>query len=127
MRWGEYDRYEITPSRGSVLATAQDTVAGKAPRSCKKLIRFTPAELARVNERARAAGQPVACYIRDISVGARRKASSVSLGGPIIHSLARVATQLRGLREAAVQRALPEAADFGAAVEDLLALIQRID
>ena len=115
------------PQRGRVLTVSQNTDAGRTPRSCKKLIRFTPAELSRVNERARAAGQPVACYIRDVSLGARRKASSASLGGPVIHGLARVATRLRALRETAAQRALPEAAEFGAAVDDLLALIQRID
>ena len=100
--------------------------ADKTPRSCKKLVRFTPGELARVNERARAAGQPVACYIRDVSVGARRKTGSASLSGPIIHSLARVATRLQSLRETATARALPEAIDFGNAVDDLLALIDRV-
>lgn len=99
----------------------------KTPRSCKKLIRFTPSELARVNERAQAAGQPVACYIRDASVGVKRKTSSASFSGPIIHSLARVAMRLQSLRDTAEAKSLPEAGDFGDAVEDLLTLINRIE
>ena len=120
-------RMKPCPPRGRVLTVSPDTDAGKTTRSCRKLIRFTPAELSRVNERARAVGQPVACYIRDVAVGTRRKASSASLSGPVIHGLARVATRLRALRETAAQRALPEADEFGAAVDDLLALIQHID
>ena len=110
-----------------MLAASEDTETAKPPRCCKKLIRFTPSELVRVNERARAAGQPVACYIRDVAIGARRKTPSASLSGPIIHNLARVATRLQSLRETATVRALPEAVDFGNAVDDLLALIGRIE
>lgn len=110
-----------------MLAVSEDIGSDKTPRYCRKLIRFTPSELARVNERARAAGQPVACYIRDASVGTKRKTSTASLSGPIIHSLARVATRLQSLRETATLRALPEAVDFGRALEDLLALIARIE
>ena len=109
------------------MSASEDSGTEKASRCCKKLIRFTPSELARVNERARAAGQPVACYIRDVSVGTRRKTSSTSLSGPIIHTLARVATRLQALRETATERALPEAVDFGNAADDLLALIDRVE
>jgi len=81
-----------------------------------------------VNDRARAAGQPVACYIREAAIGAKRRAvSTVSLGGPMIRELSRVATRLCALRDAASERGLPEATDFGSAVEDLLGLIRRID
>ena len=100
----------------------------RAARSCKKLIRFAPAELATVNERARAAGQPVACYIRDAAIGVRKRAvSTVSLGGPMIRELSRVATRLCALRDTASERGLPEATDFGSAVEELLGLIRRIE
>jgi hypothetical protein len=110
-----------------MLDVREDSEATRMPRSCKKLIRFTPAELERVNERARALGQPVACYIREASLGARRKATPTPLSGPIICELARAATRLGSLRDAANARALPEASDFGAAVEELLDLIRRID
>jgi hypothetical protein len=104
-----------------------DPQAQAATRSCKKLIRFTPAELARVNERARAASQPVACYIRDASLGSKRRAAPTVLGATVIHELARVATRLGRLRDAASALALPEAAEFGGALDELLGLIRQID
>jgi len=45
----------------------------------------------------------------------------------MIRELSRVATRLCALRDAASERGLPEATDFGSAVEDLLGLIRRID
>ena len=104
-----------------------DVQAAATRRSCKKLIRFTPAELARVNERARGVGKPVACYIRDASLGSKRNGSPTVLGTTVIHELARVATRLGRLRDAANARALPEVAEFGGALDDLLDLIRRMD
>src|SRR5690348_10494416 len=112
-----------------VLATASGQDALKIARSCKKLIRFTPAELAVVNERARDASQPVACYIRDAAIGTRKRPRTrgASVGGDVIRHLSRVATRLCSLRDLAAQRQLPEASTFGSAVEDLLDVIRRID
>jgi hypothetical protein len=110
-----------------VLETREERHAKATPRSCKKLIRLTPAELARVNERARAAGQPVACFMRDAALGSRRKVTSAVLGTTLIRELARVATRLGGLRDAASSLALPQAAAFAEALDELVDLIRRID
>lgn len=101
----------------------------RAVRSCTKLIRFTPAELAVVNARARDASQPVACYIRDAAIGTRKRMRShgVGLGADLIRNLSRVATQLCSLRDVAAVRELPEVSTFGSVVEDVLDLIRRID
>jgi hypothetical protein len=100
----------------------------QATRSCKKLIRFTPAELEVVNSRARAVGQPVACYIRDVSLGARKRAAaSAPRNQEIIHQLSRVATRLCSLRNVATANGLAEAAEFGAAVDDLLEVIRGVE
>jgi hypothetical protein len=100
----------------------------RATRSCKKLIRFTPAELEQVNARARAIGQPVACYIREVSVGTRKRAATATATSQtMVHRLSQAATQLCTLRDLAAATGLPESADFGKAVEDLLDLIRNIE
>lgn len=100
----------------------------RTTRSCKKLIRFTPAELEQVNTRARAVGQPVACYIRDVSLGTRKRAVGATPTSPtLVHRLAQVATRLCTLRDMAAAAGLPASADFGAAVDDLLDLIRNIE
>lgn len=97
-------------------------------RSCKKLIRFTPAELDQVTARAHAVGQPVACYIRDTSLGTRKRAvGATPTGQTIVHRLSQVATRLCTLRDLAAATGLPASADFGAAVDDLLDLIRNIE
>jgi hypothetical protein len=105
----------------------QDEVA-KSTRSCNKLIRFSPTELDVVNERARAAGQPVACYIRDASLGSRKKMSSgYVVSADLIRGLARAATHLCLLRDAATTHSLPDAARFAMSVDELLELIRQLD
>lgn len=97
-------------------------------RSCKKLIRFTPAELAQVNARALAARQPVACFIRDASLGARKRVStSAPIAAAIIHHVSRVATRLCALRDAAEAQGLTRAGEFRESVDELLNLIREID
>ena len=100
----------------------------RSTRSCKKLIRFTPSELEQVNARARAAQQPVACYIRDVSLGARKRAvGSTPMSQMMVHRLSRVATRLCTLREIADRVGLAEAHEFGAALADVLDLIRDIE
>jgi len=97
-------------------------------RSCKKLIRFTPAELAQVNARAVAARQPVACFIRDAALGARKRVTtSAPVTAAIIHQLSRVATRLCTLRDAAEANGLSGAGDFRASVDELVNLIREVD
>ena len=109
-------------------AANESKQADRSPRSCKKLIRFTEEELATVNGRARDAGQPVACYIRDASLGARKRpARSPAMSSAVIVRLAGLATRLRSLKESATARGLPEATEFGVAVDELLSLIRQID
>lgn len=98
-----------------------------ARRCCSKLIRYSAAELARVNDRARASGRPVACYIREVSLGGRTKAPHAMLNDGAIRGLARVGAQLRALAKTANDRGLAEASDFETALGDLLALIKQID
>ena len=100
----------------------------RTTRSCKKLIRFTPSELERVNARARAVGQPVACYIREVSLGTRKRAAgATSTSQTIVHRLSQAATRLCALRDLAMATGLPASADFGKAVEELLDLIRNIE
>lgn len=100
----------------------------RTTRSCKKLIRFTPAELEQVNARARAVGQPVACYIREVSLGTRKRAAGATPTSlTMVHRLSQVATRLCTLRDLAMATGLPASADFGNAVEELLDLIRNIE
>ena len=95
-------------------------------RDIAKLIRFTPSELAVVNDRARACGRPVACYIREVALGGKPKARSPVGNDRVVRELARVANRLRSLHAVAATRALPEASEFGAAVDDVVDAIRRI-
>jgi hypothetical protein len=116
-------------SVGAGVMELDHAVAAPPPtRSCKKLIRFTQAELAQVNARALAARQPVACYIRDAALGARRRVTlSAPVAAAIVHHLSRVATRLCTLRDEAEANGLPGAADFHEAVAELLNVIQELD
>lgn len=96
-------------------------------RTCTKLVRFTAAELEEVTTRARICGRPVACYIREVSLGRRPKGTNAVMSNTVIRELARVATRLRGLGLAAAERDLPEAAEFDAALQEVLQFIRRAD
>src|SRR5207244_12334676 len=89
-------------------------------RSIAKLIRFTPSELERVVDQAQASGRPVACFIREASLGSRPRMKNGSVGDTVVHQLARVGTRLRAIARAAREQDLPAAADFDAALPELL-------
>lgn len=108
------------------LTTAGGETTPAARRSCTKLVRYTADELARVEARARALGRPVACYIRETSLGGRTRATKVPVNDRIIRELARVGTQLRSLSAITKERDLPGTADFEAALGSILALIREI-
>jgi hypothetical protein len=96
-------------------------------RSVAKLIRFTPSELERVLDQAQASGRPVACFIREASLGSRPRMKNGSAGDAIVHQLARLGTRLRVLARTATEQGLPNATDFDAALSDLLETIRQIE
>jgi len=113
---------------GTVTEAKEAVIERRSTRSCKKLIRFTPAELTQVNARALAARQPVACYIRDAALGARKRVTtSAPITPAIIHHVSRVATRLCGLRDAAEAQSLAGAVEFRKSVDELLNLIRELD
>ena len=122
----------------AVAAVLQDAGMSEAParsfrrpaagrRTCTKLVRFTPAELEDVTTRARICGRPVACYIREVSLGRRPRGTNAIMSSSVLRELAGVATRLRGLGLVAAERDLPEAAEFDAALEEVLQFIRRVD
>jgi hypothetical protein len=96
-------------------------------RSRPKLIRFTPSELQEVVGRARARGRPVACYIRESSLGASPRVRRAELNDSLIRALARVADQLTRLAAAADTAGLNDAPIFARTVTDVLDLIHELD
>lgn len=94
---------------------------------CPKLIRFTPAELRLVVDRARASGRPVACYIREASLGASPRVRRTDLNDSLIRALAHVATDLTKLAATANDQQLSGAAEFETAVSDVLDVIRSLD
>lgn len=76
------------------------------------------AELEGVTTRARVCGRPVACYMREVSLGRRLKGTNAVMSNTVPRELARVATRLRGLGLVAEERDLPEAAKFDAALQE---------
>ena len=101
--------------------------ATREKREHAKLIRFTAAELARVAERARLAGRPVACYIRESSLGPAPRVRPTGFNDAVIRTLARLASSLPQLAKQANDQQLAAAADFDSAVEDVLTLIRELD
>ena len=96
-------------------------------RSCGKLIRFAPEELATVVGRARAAGRPVACYIRESSIGATPRIRRSDFNDALVRELGRTATRLFKLVEQARSLRLSGAADFEEAAVALLDVIRALD
>jgi hypothetical protein len=81
-----------------------------------------------VLDEAKASGRPVACFIREAALGSRpRMKNGSTVGDTIVHQLARLGTRLRTLARAATERDLPNAAEFDAALADLLETIRRIE
>ena len=99
----------------------------KERRDRPKLIRFSEDELRAVSDRARACGRPVACYIREASLGAIPRARRTHASDLVIRRLTRVATRLASLADDAAAKELSGAADFRAAVEDVLDAIRQLD
>lgn len=103
-------------------------VINEERRSVAKLIRFTPSELERVLDQAKASGRPVACFIREAALGSRpRMKNGSTVGDTLVHQLARLGTRLRTLASTATETNLPNAAEFDAALSDLLATIRQIE
>ena len=96
-------------------------------RECTKLIRFRADELEMVVERARAAGRPVACFVRESSIGSTPRARRSELNDVLIHHLARVGSHLDELSKVAKEHDLPRAAEFDHAVQEVLDVIRQID
>src|SRR2546427_8856319 len=96
-------------------------------RTIAKLIRFTPSELERIVDQAQASGRPVACFIREASLGSRPRMKNGTVGDTVIHHLARLGTRLRALCRAAKEQNLPAAAEFDAALAELLDTIRQIE
>src|SRR3989454_9799328 len=96
-------------------------------RTIAKLIRFTPSELERIVDQAQASGRPVACYIREASLGSRPRMKNGTVGNTLVHHLARLGTRLRALAHAARENGLPNATDFDAALSELVDTIRQIE
>jgi len=95
--------------------------------SIRKNVRFTPSELERVVDQARTAGRPVACYIREASLGARPRRKDGTASANVIHYLARLGTRLRAVARTATETGHPNAADFDEALSELLETIRQIE
>jgi hypothetical protein len=97
-----------------------------AKRSCPKLIRFTSDELDIVNARAEECHRPVACYIREASLGIAPRARAAR-DDLLVRRLATLGNHLRALARTAAERQLPETSAFDAAVVELLDTISQLD
>jgi hypothetical protein len=100
---------------------------GFEKRSCPKLVRYKPSELAFVSERARACGRPVACYIRETSIGKALHTQRAPANDALIRQLARLANRLTKLAQVVAAKQLSEAAEFRACLDALLDPIKQID
>jgi len=96
-------------------------------REYTKLIRFRADELEMVVERARAAGRPVACFVRESSIGSTPRARRSEFNDVLIRDLARIGSHLDDLSKVAKEHDLPRAAEFDHAVKEVLDVIRRID
>ena len=96
-------------------------------REFTKLIRFSSDELKVVITRARGAGRPVACFIRESSLGSTPRARRSEMSDALIRHLSGVANHLSVLSGAAKEQDLPRAAEFERAVKDVLDTIRQID
>lgn len=78
-------------------------------------------------ERARAAGRPVACYMRESSLGPSPRARRTDITDGLVRALAKVATRLTPLADVARKEQLAGAVEFETAISDLLAVIRDLD
>ena len=96
-------------------------------RTAAKLIRFHPAELARITARAQACGQTPARFIRDTALGAIPKARQDAVAVPLLCELARIGRrldELAHLAQAGQDAAL--AKRVRAALDEHWALVRQV-
>lgn len=110
--------------RGAQLNSRRSTAERRA---AAKLIRFSPDELRIVVDRARAAGRPVACYVRESSLGASPRVRRTELSDSLIRVLAQLGNRLTELSGVAKAHGLGRADDFERAVGELLDVIRHLD
>jgi hypothetical protein len=96
-------------------------------RTSAKLIRFAPEELQLVTNRARSARRPVACYIRESSLGPAPRARRAALGDTVIRILGQLATRLSLLATEAKNQHLAQADEFQQAVSEVLEIVRDIE
>jgi hypothetical protein len=92
-----------------------------------KLIRFAPSELQIVTARARAVGRPLACYIREASLGVPSRARRTNASDELIRLLARLASHLAQLSREAAEQQLGGAPEFETALKEVMEAIRRLD
>jgi hypothetical protein len=96
-------------------------------RTSTKLIRFSPDELELVINRARSAGRPVACYIRESSLGPAPRARRAGLSDAVIRTLGQLATRLSLLATEAKNHHLAQADEFQQAVSEVLDVVREVE
>lgn len=102
-------------------------MAGGQRRECTKLVRFSPDELRIIVDRARTAGRPAACFIRESALGSSPRARKTELSDALIRALSRVATRLGKLSQQATEQHLAGAENFEHAVNDVLGIVRDLD
>lgn len=98
----------------------------KERRTAARLIRYTPEELRLVADRARACGRPVACYVRECSLGAVPRARHAHGDAEVIRSLARIGNMLTDLTRLVAAEPRLEPVELRVALDELLTVIRRI-
>jgi hypothetical protein len=115
-------------SSGDAGAAAPN--ATRTRRAPTALVRFTPEELAAARERARAAGRPLAVYLREAALRTVPKARAGHQSDELLHQLSRAATALqaisRGAGDMPATTASSDGPALGAILGDLVALMRRV-
>jgi hypothetical protein len=96
-------------------------------RTAAKLVRYTPDELRRVTGRARECGRPVACYIRELSLGLGPHLWRRSVRGRLIRHLSHIANLLRECERERAETGSLNAGAVGSGLAELLDIIRSID
>ena len=96
-------------------------------RTHHKLIRYTAEESELVASRARSAGRPTACFIRESSLGSSPRIRRTELSDSLIRVLANAASRLTHLAAVARKQELPGASEFEVAVSEVLDVIRQLD
>lgn len=108
-------------------SVSADNGARNSQRTCAKLIRFAPDELQLVIDRARSAGRPVACYIRESSLGRAPRARRTTSNDAVIRTLGQLATRLSLLAAEAKNQHLAQAEEFEKAVSEVLDIVREAE